>query len=83
MFKKFAKKDHKKETAQLVKVADVKSSKDIDEVIEIPDDINTRAGVHKDKSMQAMFVVDTSGNIKNNFYVKNGRKQQVYNDIEI
>ena len=83
MFKKFAKKDHKKETAQLVKVADVKSSKDIDEVIEIPDDINTRAGVHKDKSMQVMSVVDTSGNIKNNSYVKNGRKQQVHNDIEI
>lgn len=83
IFKKIVKKEDKKETTQPVKVADVKSSKDIDEVVEIADDVNKHIEVRKNKGIQAIAVLDTSGDVKNNSYVKNGRKQQIHNDIEI
>lgn len=83
MFKKFAKKDHGGETVQPVEVIGTNSSKDIDEVIEIPDDINTRAGVHKDKSMKVMSTVNTGENAKNTPYEISGHKKQKNNGMEI
>ena len=58
IFKKFAKKDHREETAQPVEVMGTNSSKDIDEVIEIPDDVVQ--SVNKGKDMQAMSILGTN-----------------------